>query len=120
MDLVDLERKLTPQTKIIMVVHWGGYPNDLDKLKEIQNKCFKMYGFKPIIIEDAAHAFGSKYDGKLLGNHGNIVMYSLQAIKHVTSVDGGVLILPNIETYNKVKLLRWYGIDRSTNKKDFR
>lgn len=120
MDLDDLERKLTPQTRIIMVVHWGGYPTDLDRLKKIQNKCFMLYGFKPIIIEDAAHAFGSKYDGRFLGNHGNIVMYSLQAIKHVTSVDGGVLILPNIDFYNKAKLLRWYGIDRNTNKKDFR
>jgi dTDP-4-amino-4,6-dideoxy-D-glucose/dTDP-4-amino-2,4-dideoxy-beta-L-xylose transaminase len=120
MDLDDLERKLTPQTRIIMVVHWGGYPTDLDRLKKIQNKCFMLYGFKPIIIEDAAHAFGSKYDGRFLGNHGNVVIYSLQAIKHVTSVDGGVLILPNIGFYNKAKLLRWYGIDRNTNKKDFR
>ena len=56
----------------------------------------------------------------MLGNHGNICTYSFQAIKHITSVDGGMLILPNQELYNKSKLLRWYGIDRETNKKDFR
>jgi len=120
MDLNDLERKISPKTKIIMVVHWGGYPNDLDRIKKIQEKCYDLYGFKPQVIEDGAHSFGSKYKGKKLGSHGNIVMYSTQAIKHVTSIDGGFLILPNISLYNRAKLLRWYGIDRDSNRKDFR
>ena len=47
-------------------------------------------------------------------------MYSMQAIKHVTAVDGGVLVLPHQELYNRAKLLRWYGIDRDSNRKDFR
>lgn len=120
MDLDDLMRKLSPKTKAIMLVHWGGYPNDLDKIKEIQNKCFELYGFKPAVIEDCAHSFGSKYKGKYLGNHGNIVMYSLQAIKHITSIDGGLLLLPHQELYDRAKLMRWYGIDRNSNRKDFR
>jgi dTDP-4-amino-4,6-dideoxygalactose transaminase len=120
MDLDDLARKLSPKTKAIMLVHWGGYPNDLDKIKEIQNKCYELYGFKPAIIEDGAHSFGSKYKGKYLGNHGNIVMYSLQAIKHITSIDGGLLVLPHQELYERAKLMRWYGIDRNSNRKDFR
>ena len=119
-DLDDLSRKLSPKTKVIMLVHWGGYPNDLDKLKEIQNKCLELYGFKPAIIEDGAHSFGSKYKGKYLGNHGNIVTYSLQAIKHITSIDGGVLLLPHQDLYERAKLMRWYGIDRESNRKDFR
>jgi dTDP-4-amino-4,6-dideoxygalactose transaminase len=119
-DLDDLSRKLSPKTKVIMLVHWGGYPNDLDKIKEIQNKCFELYGFKPAVIEDGAHSFGSKYKGKTLGNHGNIVMYSLQAIKHITSIDGGLLLLPHQGLYERAKLLRWYGIDRDSNRKDFR
>jgi dTDP-4-amino-4,6-dideoxygalactose transaminase len=120
MDLDDLERKITPKTKAIILVHWGGYPNDLDRLKQIQSKSQQLYGFKPAIIEDGAHSFGSKYKGKYLGNHGNIVMYSLQAIKHITSIDGGILTLPHQELYNRAKLLRWYGIDRDLNRKDFR
>lgn len=120
MDLDDLERKLSPKTKIILAVHWGGYPINLDRLKQIQEKANSLYGFKPAIIEDGAHSFGSEYKGKRLGNHGNIVMYSLQAIKHVTAVDGGVLVLPHQELYNRGKLLRWYGIDRDGNRKDFR
>ena len=120
MDLDDLERKLSPKTKVIMAVHWGGYPLDLDRLKQIQEKSKKMYGFKPAIIEDGAHSFGSEFNGRKLGNHGNIVMYSLQAIKHITSIDGGLLILPHQELYNRAKLLRWYGIDRGGDRKDFR
>jgi dTDP-4-amino-4,6-dideoxygalactose transaminase len=120
MDLDDLERKITPKTKAIILVHWGGYPNDLDRLKQIQRKSQQLHGFKPAIIEDGAHSFGSKYKGKHLGNHGNMVMYSLQAIKHITSIDGGILTLPYQELYNRAKLLRWYGIDRDSNRKDFR
>ena len=51
MDLEDLERKITPKTKAIMLVHWGGYPNDLDKIKEIQNRARKRFGFRPAIIK---------------------------------------------------------------------
>ena len=120
MDLDDLERKITPNTKVIYVVHWGGYPVDLDRVKEIQNKTYDLYGFKPAVIEDCAHAMGSTYKGKMLGNHGNICTYSFQAIKHITAVDGGMMILPHRELYDRAKLLRWYGIDRETNRKDFR
>ena len=120
MDLDDLERKITSKTKAIMLVHWGGYPNDLDRIKQIQLKAQQLYGFKPAVIEDGAHSLGSKYKGKYLGNHGNIVMYSLQAIKHITAIDGGVLVLPHQDLYNRSKLIRWYGIDRDSNRKDFR
>lgn len=120
MDLDDLERKISPKTKAIILVHWGGYPNDLDRIKQIQNKAERLYGFKPAVIEDGAHSFGSKYKGKKLGSHGNMVMYSLQAIKHVTSIDGGILTLPHQDLYNRAKLIRWYGIDRDSNRKDFR
>jgi dTDP-4-amino-4,6-dideoxygalactose transaminase len=121
MDLKDLERKLSPTTKIIYVVHWGGYPLDLDKLKLIQEKCFSLYGFKPTIIEDCAHAFGSSYKGKKIGSHGNICTFSFQAIKHMTCVDGGLLSVPHKQLFDRGKLLRWYGIDReNTSRKDFR
>lgn len=120
MDLIDLERKITNKTKAIIAVHWGGYPLDLDKLKQIQVRCKEKYGYAPAIIEDGAHSFGTKYKDKFLGNHGNIVMYSFQAIKHLTSVDGGALVVPDVELYNRAKLVRWYGIDRTTNRKDFR
>jgi dTDP-4-amino-4,6-dideoxygalactose transaminase len=79
-----------------------------------------MYGFKPAVIEDCAHAMGSKYKGKLIGTHGNICTFSLQAIKHITSVDGGLLFVPHQELNRRARLLRWYGIDRDSARADFR
>lgn len=121
MDLDDLERKMNENTRAIVGVHWGGYPLDLDRIKEIQKNFHLKHGWHPALIEDAAHGFGSTYKGKPLGTHGNMTMYSLQAIKHVTSVDGGLLFLPHSKLYDRAKLLRWYGIDREeSGRTDFR
>ena len=121
MDLDDLERKMTPNTKAIIGVHWGGYPLDLDKILDIRIRFKKEHGWAPTLIEDAAHSIGTKYKGEYLGNHGNFVMNSLQAIKHITSIDGGVLYCPHDELYERAKLIRWYGIDRSPKgRTDFR
>ena len=121
MDLEDLERKMTPKTKAIVGVHWGGYPLDLDKITEIKSRFGIKHGWSPALIEDGAHAIGTKYKGQYLGNHGNFVMNSLQAIKHITSIDGGLLYCPHKELYERAKLLRWYGIDRNPEgRTDFR
>ena len=119
----DLKNKLNKNTKIIYFVHWGGYPVDLNEIKKLQEEHLQKYGYKFRVIEDCAHAFGATYDGKKLGNHGNICVFSLQAIKHLTTGDGGLIILPNEQLYEQAKLLRWYGIDRNKrnyNRKDFR
>lgn len=79
-----------------------------------------MYGFKPVVIEDGAHSFGSKYKGKMIGTYGNLTMFSLQAIKHLTSIDGGLLLSPHKDLDTRARLLRWYGIDRDGDRKDFR
>ena len=71
MDLDDLERKITKKTKVIMGVHWGGYPLDLDKLRKIRTSFRGEFGWAPAVIEDGAHSFGSKYKGKFI----TIVMY---------------------------------------------
>jgi dTDP-4-amino-4,6-dideoxygalactose transaminase len=120
MDLNDLERNISPKTKAIIGVQWGCYPLDLNRIRKIQERAQSQYGFSPALIEDCAHAFGSEYRGKKLGNHGNIAMYSLQAIKHITAVDGGILCLPHQKLFDRAKLLRWYGINRDDNRKDFR
>jgi len=120
MDLDDLERKITSSTKVIFLVHWGGYPVNLDRVENIVDKTEAMYGFRPIVIEDCAHAIGSSFKGKPIGSHGNFCTFSFQAIKHLTTGDGGMLVCPNSEYHRRAKLLRWYGIDRDSNKKDFR
>jgi dTDP-4-amino-4,6-dideoxygalactose transaminase len=119
----DLRNKLNKNTKIIYLVHWGGYPVDLDKIKELQEEHLQKYAYKFRVIEDCAHAFGAEYKNKKLGNHGNICVFSLQAIKHLTTGDGGLIILPSEQLYERAKLIRWFGIDRDKrnyNRKDFR
>jgi len=114
-DLNDLKRKLNQRTKVIYIVHWGGNPVDLCGIRELQEYSLKTFGFKPMIVEDCAHAFGAEYNGNKIGgkaSDGNICVFSLQAIKHLTTGDGGFITLPNEYLYDRCKLLRWYGIDR--------
>jgi dTDP-4-amino-4,6-dideoxygalactose transaminase len=100
----------------IMVVHWGGYPVSLDEITELSDY------FGVPVIEDAAHAFGSEYYGSKIGNISRFTCFSFQAIKHLTTIDGGLLCLQNEEDYKRAKLLRWYGIDRENQdgRKDLR
>ena len=121
--LEDVRKKLNEKTKVIYLVHWGGNPVDLDELDEICEEHKKVYGFKPMIVEDCAHAFGAEYNGKKIGSNNNICVFSLQAIKHLTTGDGGLITLPNERLYERCKLLRWFGINRDKRNykgKDFR
>lgn len=121
--LDDIKNKLNEKTKVIYLVHWGGIPVDLDELNKICEQHKIKFGFKPMIVEDCAHAFGAEYNNRKLGNHGNICIYSTQAIKHLTTGDGGIITFPFESLYNRCKLLRWYGIDREKRNykgKDFR
>ncbi|MCR5332957.1 MAG: DegT/DnrJ/EryC1/StrS family aminotransferase [Bacilli bacterium] len=103
----DIERKITPKTKAITMVHWGGNPCDIERINAIAKK----HNLK--VIEDGAHAMGMEYKGKMVGNWSDYTMISLQAIKHITSVDGGILMMKSEKDYERAKLLRWYGIDRT-------
>jgi len=115
MDVVDLRRKLSDTTRAIMLVHWGGYPNDLHGVRAAQQECFERFGHRPPIVEDAAHAFGAEYDGVRIGGHGNYCVFSFQAIKHVNSGDGGALLCPDERQIHRARLMRWYGLDRTTS-----
>lgn len=119
-DVEDVARKITPHTRAVMIVHWGGYPVDLNALDRVLDDAERKYGRRPIVVEDCAHSWGSTYQGKALGNHGNAAVYSFQAIKHFTTGDGGAFIAPDDETYRRAKLVRWYGIDREGPRADFR
>jgi dTDP-4-amino-4,6-dideoxygalactose transaminase len=103
----DIERKITKHTKAISMVHWGGNPCEIEKI----NLIAQQYGLKT--IEDGAHAMGMEYQGKPFGNHSDYSMNSLQAIKHITSIDGGLLYFKSEEDFERAKLLRWFGIDRT-------
>lgn len=109
-----IESRITERTKAIIVVHWGGLPVDLERVNRIAARA----GIK--VIEDAAHACGAEYRGEKLGGHSDFVCFSFQAIKHITTVDGGALFCRSEEDYRRGKLLRWYGIDREQPRADFR
>lgn len=122
LSLDDLEQKLNEYTKAIVFVHWGGVPVDLSRLTKILNRHEQKHQFRPMVIEDCAHAFGSEFENRKIGTHGNICVFSLQAIKHLTTGDGGFVIWPNEQLAQRARLVRWFGIDRnvSVSGSDFR
>lgn len=115
-DPIDVERKITPFTRAIVAVDWGGTPCDYEQLGAIGKK----YGLW--VIQDAAHSWGATYKGKPVGSYDGVdfACLSTQAIKHITTIDGGILTCNDSRHYKKGKLLRWYGIDRETDRKDLR
>ncbi|MCU0325384.1 MAG: DegT/DnrJ/EryC1/StrS family aminotransferase [Spirosomaceae bacterium] len=106
-DVKHVEKLITEKTKAIVCVHYGGLPCDMDELWELGRK------YNIAIIEDAAHAVGAKYKGEYIGSQSDFTMFSFQAIKHITTGDGGMLVVKNPELVEKAKRLRWFGIDRS-------
>lgn len=112
-DLDDLAAKISPTTRAIVVVHWAGSPIDLTRLDAVLDEAETRFGFRPMVIEDCAHAWGTTFDGVPMGNHGNIAVYSFQAIKFLTTGDGGAVLFPTAELAERARLLRWYGIDRT-------
>jgi dTDP-4-amino-4,6-dideoxygalactose transaminase len=102
-----VKSKINSKTKGIVVVHYGGLPCDMGALLDIAKK------HNLLIIEDAAHALGAKYYGRTIGSISDFTMFSFQAIKHITTGDGGMVTFKNSEeTYERAKRLRWFGIDR--------
>jgi perosamine synthetase len=101
-----IEQNITGKTKAIMVVHYAGMVCDMYKINLISKK----YGIP--VIEDAAHAFFAKYDEKYIGNNSPYTCFSFQAIKHITTIDGGLLCLKNEEDYHRARRLRWFGLDK--------
>ena len=111
-DLDKLEDMLTERTRIVSFVHWGGYPIDYKKLNSIKRRYAGKYFKELYIIEDCAHAWGSTWKDNLVGN--NIIdfsCFSFQAIKSLTTGDGGLLITP--PNFTKIaRRKRWFGLDR--------
>lgn len=95
------------KTKAIVCVHYGGLPADLDELRNIS----ESYGIP--LIEDAAAALGATYKGRNIGDVSEFTIFSFQAIKHITTGDGGMLVLRSPEQVAKAERIRWFGIDRS-------
>ncbi len=111
-DPESIAEKITDKTKAIMCVHYGGLPCDMDEIRKVGHD----HGIP--IIEDSAHALGSKYKEKYIGSTGDIIAFSLQAIKIITCGDGGLIATTDEEIYKKAKKYVWYGVDRETREPD--
>lgn len=111
MDPLDAYSKITPKTRAIVTVDWGGSPVNYYALKDM---C-QAAGIKH--ISDAAHSLGSEYEQSKVGTEGlaDYTCFSFQAIKTMTTVDGGLLVLSNDEDYDRAKKLRWFGIPRDND-----
>jgi len=112
--------RMTPRTKALAFVHWGGTPVPTRDLDHILKYAKDTYGTNLQIIQDCAHAFGARdEDGVLLGAREGVgtSVYSFQAIKHLTTGDGGVILCKSEEDYERARLLRWYGISRERRTK---
>lgn len=106
-DPAAVRAQMSERTKAIACVHYGGLPCDMDELLSIANE------WNVPLIQDSAHALGATYHGEPLGNLSPFSISSFQAIKHVTTGDGGMLTVQDPELALTAKRLRWFGIDRA-------
>ncbi|HEY2349318.1 MAG TPA: DegT/DnrJ/EryC1/StrS family aminotransferase [Puia sp.] len=104
LDIKDVEKKITPITKGILLVHQIGMPADIDAFKELSAK------YKLTLIEDAACAAGSSYKGSKIGSHSELVCFSFHPRKVISTGDGGMITTSNEAYYNRLKLLRQHGM----------
>jgi dTDP-4-amino-4,6-dideoxygalactose transaminase len=110
-DLKDAERRLTKNTKVIMPVHYSGGVGDLEKVYAFAKK----HSLR--VVEDAAHAFGSKYMGERVGGFGDIACFSFDGVKNITSGEGGCLVTNDRYVLQKVRDARLLGVEKDTEKR---
>lgn len=102
----DIERKITSATKAIIAVHFTGQPCEMEKIHNIARK------HNLIVIEDAAHALGAQYKGKMVGSISDMTTFSFHPVKHITTGEGGMILTNNDRLYQRLKLFRTHGITR--------
>jgi hypothetical protein len=105
MDLV--RPAITSRTRAIMPVHFAGLPVDMDALYDIASQ----HGLR--VVEDAAHAIGSRYQGKLIGSFGDLVVFSFHPNKNMTSIEGGAIAAADPREAQLFEQYRFHGIQRN-------
>ena len=105
-DPEEIKKKISQKTRCIIPVHFGGIPADIKKIQKLSNSNI-------MIIEDAAHACGSEFNGKKIGSHGDFVCFSFHPVKNLAMPTGGLISINN-HNYKKItedlKSKRWCGI----------
>lgn len=99
--------KITPRTKAVIPVHFGGHAFDMDKLSGLRKGIY--------IIEDACHALGAEYKGRKIGScaYSDMAVLSFHAVKHITTGEGGMVLTNERKLYERLKLFRSHGITRN-------
>ena len=110
-DLEDAEKRITLKTKAIMSVHYASNPANIEKLYTFAKK------FNLRVIEDAAHAFGCTYKGKKIGSFGDVICFSFDGIKNITSGEGGAIVTTDENVLNIVKDARLLSIEKDSDKR---
>lgn len=107
-----IEEKITSKTKIIIPVHYAGLPCNMKKIKEIADR------HNLIVIEDACHALGAKYEDTKIGDcaHSDVTVFSFHPVKHITTGEGGMITTNSEDLYQKLLILRSHGITKDSNK----
>ena len=104
-DPKEVERRITPRTKVLLPVDYAGQPADLDALLALADR------HKLLIIEDAAHALGAKYRSHMVGSISHMSVFSFHAVKHLTTGEGGMVTTNNGEFVQRLREVRNHGID---------
>lgn len=110
-DLKDAEKRITSKTKVIMPVHYASDPGNLDEIY----KFAKKHNLR--VIEDAAHAFGTSYKKKLIGSFGDIICFSFDGIKNITSGEGGAVVTADSNVVQYIRDARLLGVHKDTEKR---
>ncbi len=110
-DPAKIEEKITDKTKAIIVVHYAGHSCEMDKIMEIAEK-HDLY-----VIEDAAHAIGSKYKDQNIGSIGDATCFSFYATKNITTAEGGMITTNRGDLADKMRILSLHGISKDAWKR---
>jgi len=106
-DVSAIEAAITPQTRAISVVHYLGVPVDMSQVMAIAAK------YHVLVLEDCALAIGAKVADKHVGLHGDVGVFSFYPVKHLTTGEGGMIILKDNLLADRLRLLRAFGVDRT-------
>lgn len=106
-----IEKAITPKTKVIIPVHYGGQPCDMDEIQDIADK----HNLK--VMEDAAHSLPATYKGKKIGNISEVTCFSFYATKTLSTGEGGMICTNNEDIAERVKVMRLHGINRDAWKR---
>jgi perosamine synthetase len=103
-----IRQNITDQTRAIIVVHYGGHACDMDPILTLSRE------YEIPVVEDAAHGCGGTYKGQKLGALGTIGCFSFHAVKNLATGDGGMIALSDPQLDERLRRLRWCGIDKNT------